>query len=166
VQASLQASHSSKTSTIVVKLVQRYYTIAAEPPSSRPRYDAAGASIWSGAYIGAGYLFSEQLEAVVRYASRMSSNLLLLFVTLFAGWIGWKFLQRRRFLRQLKVARITPAELHERLEAREEVFIVDLRSGLAGEAALIPGAVRIAPEELTVRGEEIPRDREIILFCS
>jgi membrane protein DedA with SNARE-associated domain len=129
-------------------------------------YDAGGTFIWSGAYIGAGYLFSQQLEAAVRYASRMGSNLLLLVVTLFAGWIGWKYLQRRRFLKQLKVARITPAELHGRLEAREEIFIIDLRGGLAGEAALIPRAVRIAPEELIARGQEIPRDREIILFCS
>ena len=129
-------------------------------------YDAAGISIWSGVYIGAGYLFSEQLETALRFASRMGSNLLLLVVILFAGWIGWKFMQRRRFLTQLKVARITPAELRERLEAREQIFIVDLRGGLAGEAVLIPGAVRMAPEELTARGEEIPRDREIILFCS
>ncbi len=143
--------------------------MAGNSRSSYPRfalYDSAGALIWSGAYISLGYVFDQQLETALAYASRMGSNLLLLVVALFGGWIGWKFVQRRRFLRQLEVARITPGELQERLVAGEELFIVDLRSGLAGESTLIPGAVRISPEELSARGQEIPRDREIILFCS
>lgn len=129
-------------------------------------YDTAGTLIWSGAYFAAGYLFSEQLEIVVGYAARLGSNLFLLVAALFGGWIGRKFWQRRRFLKKLDMARITPAELQQRLSGGEELFIVDLRSGPAEEAALIPGAVRMAPEELTDRGSRIPRDREIILFCS
>lgn len=129
-------------------------------------YDVAGALIWSGGYLMVGYLFSQQLETVVGYASRMGSNLVLLVAALFAGWIGGKFVQRRRFLRELEMARIAPEELWERIHSGEEMFIVDLRSGLGQEPALIPGAVRISPEELAVRGAEIPRDREIVLFCS
>jgi membrane protein DedA with SNARE-associated domain len=129
-------------------------------------YDSAGALIWSGAYIAAGYIFSEQLETVLAYASRMGSNLVILVVGLLGAWIGWKYFQRRRFLKQLDVARITPEELHRRLTGGVELFIVDLRSGLTDEPALIAGAVRISPEELAGRGKEIPRDRDIILFCS
>jgi membrane protein DedA with SNARE-associated domain len=129
-------------------------------------YDAAGALIWSGAYVATGYIFSEQLETVFALASKTGANLLVLLGALFAGWIAWKFLQRRRFLRQLAVARITPRELQQRLVAGEELFIVDLRSRLVREPALIPGAVRISPDELTARSQEIPRDREIILVCS
>jgi len=129
-------------------------------------YDGVGTLIWCGTYIALGYVFSEQLESVIGYASRMGSNLVLLVFALFVIWIGWKFAQRRRFLRQLQIARITPVELQERLSAGEELFIVDLRTGHPGEPVLIPGAVRISPEELAVRGHEIPRDREIILFCS
>jgi len=129
-------------------------------------YDIAGAWIWSGAYLVTGYVFSQQLEEVVGFASRFSSHLLLVIVALFAAWIVWKFVQRRRFLRQLKVARITPSELQERLTAGEDLFIIDLRSGIADEAIVIPGALRISPDELTAHGEDIPRDREIILFCS
>jgi membrane protein DedA with SNARE-associated domain len=129
-------------------------------------YDSAGASIWSGGYLALGYLFSQQLEKMVVYASRMGSNLLLLVIALFTLWIGRKYMQRRSFLRQLDVARIPPEELQERLNAGEDLFIVDLRSGLAEDADLIPGAIRISPEELSARSAEIPRDREIILFCS
>jgi membrane protein DedA with SNARE-associated domain len=129
-------------------------------------YDSVGVLIWSGTYIALGYLFSQELEKIIAYASRMGSNLVLLVAALFAIWIGWKFEQRRRFLKKLQVARITPAELQDQLSRGEELFIVDLRIGDAGEPALIPGAVRISPDELVARGQEIPRDREIILFCS
>jgi membrane protein DedA with SNARE-associated domain len=129
-------------------------------------YDGVGALIWCGAYFVLGYVFSGQLETVVAYASRMGSNLFLLVVGLFALWIGGKYIQRRRFLKQLDAARITPAELHGRLSSGEEFFIIDLRGGISEEPPLIPGAVRISPEELRAQGKVIPRDRDIILFCS
>jgi rhodanese-related sulfurtransferase len=43
---------------------------------------------------------------------------------------------------------------------------VDLRSPLETEASTIPGAMRFSPEDLTAKSKEIPRDREIILFCT
>ena len=129
-------------------------------------YDGAGASIWSAAYFGAGYIFSGQLEKALAYASRMGSSLFLLVIALFVLWIGWKFVQRRRFLRELDVARITPDELRDRLNAGEDLLIVDLRSQTSEDPALIPGAIRVTPEDLLTRSKEIPRDREIILFCS
>lgn len=129
-------------------------------------YDIAGALLWSCSYMVLGYLFSEQLETVVAYAARMGANLLGLIIAFVALWIAWKFAERRRFLRQLRVARITPAELEERMNAGEALFIVDLRSAYAEESSLIPGAVRISPEQLSSNPERIPRDREVILFCS
>jgi membrane protein DedA with SNARE-associated domain len=129
-------------------------------------YDGAGASIWSSAYLALGYAFAEQLETMLGYASRMGSGLFLLVVTLFALWIGAKFLQRRRFLKQLSIARITPEELRDRMTAGEEFFVVDLRSGLSEDTVSIPGAVRMAPEDLGDRGHEIPRNQDIVLFCS
>jgi membrane protein DedA with SNARE-associated domain len=127
-------------------------------------FDIAGASIWSGVYLALGYLFSDQLETVLAYASRMGSGLLLLVVALFALWIGRKYLQRRQFLTQMAGARITPEELRDRLNAGDDLYIVDLRG--AAEEDVIPGAVRFSTEELSAGLQEIPRDREIILFCS
>jgi membrane protein DedA with SNARE-associated domain len=129
-------------------------------------YDVAGTVIWSGAYLMLGYVFSGQLEMVVDYASQMGSGLLVIVAGLFALWILWKFIQRRRFLRELDIARITPEELRERLDAGEDLFIVDLRRQADEYPAVITGAKRISTEELMDRKSEIPRDREIILFCS
>jgi membrane protein DedA with SNARE-associated domain len=129
-------------------------------------YDAAGASLWCLSYFALGFLFSEQLETMLAYATRMGSSLFLLVLTLFALWIGRKVLQRRLFLRQLAGARITPEELRDRLGAGEDLFIIDLRTRISGDDHPIPGATRISPEDLATRGKDIPRDREIILFCS
>jgi hypothetical protein len=96
----------------------------------------------------------------------MGSSLLILIVLLFGLWIGWKFVQRRRFLRSLDVARITPSELRERLDAGEEPFIVDLRSDMDPEPSPVPHSVRISMEDLAAGRHQIPRDREIILFCA
>jgi membrane protein DedA with SNARE-associated domain len=129
-------------------------------------YDIAGATLWSGAYLAVGYLFSTQLEAMLGYASRMGSSLLVLVVALFALWIGGKYVQRRRFLRQVKGDRITPEELRDRLDAGEDVVVVDLRSGRSEDSAAVPGAIRLSLEDLDVRSHEIPRDQEVVLFCN
>jgi len=129
-------------------------------------YDAAGAVIWSATYLTLGFIFFEQLESVIGYASRMGTSLLVLLAGLFALWIGWKFTQRRRFLKQLSLARIRPEELRDRLEAGEDLMIVDLRTDLDREHITIPGAVRISAEDLKSDAQAIPRDREIVLFCS
>jgi membrane protein DedA with SNARE-associated domain len=110
-------------------------------------FDTTGACIWSRAYFAAGYLISEQLGTMLAYVSRMGSGLFLLVAAAITLWIGRKFVQRRRFLKQLDVARITPEELRDRLNAGEDLYNMSL-------------------EDLSKRSQEIPRDREFILFCS
>jgi membrane protein DedA with SNARE-associated domain len=129
-------------------------------------WDASGTALWSGAYFAAGYLFSAQLELLLAYGSRMGSSVLLLVAAFFALWLVRKYVQRRLFLRRLRVDRITPEELQERLRDGEDLVVLDLRSGVLEETGGIPGAIRLSPEELSGRAHEIPRDREIILFCS
>jgi membrane protein DedA with SNARE-associated domain len=128
--------------------------------------DALGAVIWSGAYIGIGCIFSDQLELVLGYAQRLGSGLLILLASLFAMWILWKVIQRRRFLKQIEVARISPEELRDRMDAGEDFFMVDVRGSLAADASILPGAIRLSTQDLTVNWEQVPRDREIIVFCT
>jgi hypothetical protein len=129
-------------------------------------FDTLGALVWIGVYTGLGYIFSSELDRVGDYAARMGSWVGVLAVGLLAAWIGWKFAQRRRFLKKLAVARIAPEELRRKLEAGEEVVVVDVRSALESEADSVPGALRIPLEDLETRHGDIPRDRDIILFCS
>jgi hypothetical protein len=97
---------------------------------------------------------------------QMGSGLIVFLVALLAVWILGKFLQRQLFLRKLAVARITAEELRDKLDAGENLLIIDLRSGLQTESSSIPGALRISAEELAERHGDIPRDRDVILLCS
>jgi membrane protein DedA with SNARE-associated domain len=143
--------------------------LAGDSGVALPRFlaiDSLGIAIWSGTYIGVGYLFSDQVEEAIGYVQQLGSGVLILLAALLAAWIFWKFIQRRRFLKKLEVARITPEELRDRLEAGEDLFIADLRTALHNDLASVPGAVRFSIEDVEGHMEQIPRDREIILFCS
>jgi membrane protein DedA with SNARE-associated domain/rhodanese-related sulfurtransferase len=131
-------------------------------------FDGLGAVLWVGAYIGTGYVFSGDLEDVASHLAFLGQGL---FAILFAGmslYVGWKYWNRHRFLRKLRIARISPEELYQRMNAGEEVVIVDLRHTLEFEAEpeTIPGAVQMDTAELEEAIDVIPRDRDIILFCS
>jgi hypothetical protein len=128
--------------------------------------DTLGITIWSGVYMGVGYLFADQLEDVVEYAQRWGRGFVFLVVGLFAAWIFRKFIQRRRFLHKLNVTRITPEDLRDRIAAGETPYIVDLRSRLEIDATSVPGAIRLSFEDLAAKAKQIPRDRDIVLLCT
>ncbi len=131
-------------------------------------FDGLGALLWAGVFAILGLLFSKQLEGLAVLLATMGSWLLAILVGGLGAYLLWKFLARQRFLRRLRVARITPEELHQKLELGEEVMIVDLRHPLEFDAdpVSIPGAVRFSARDLEARRLPIPRDREVILYCS
>ena len=130
-------------------------------------FDSVGALTWISAYVLAGYVFSDQLEDALGYAIRMGSSFVVVVVSLFIAWILWKYFERRRFMKSVNVARISAEELDAMLRSGTDVTIVDVRSEIAfDENELIPGALRIPSEDLPMRHHEIPRDREIVLFCT
>src|SRR5678815_3405742 len=131
-------------------------------------FDGLGILLWIGAFELLGYLFSDQLEDVVAYASRFGGLLFALVVLGLAGYVVWKYVQRRRFLRSLRIARITPEQLKAELDTGADVVIVDLRHSMDDEAEprMLPGAMRLPAETLEERGNELPRGKTLILYCS
>jgi membrane protein DedA with SNARE-associated domain/rhodanese-related sulfurtransferase len=131
-------------------------------------YDAAGALFWVCSYTLAGYVFSGELERIAERARYLGEWVFVAAVLAFAGYIGWKYENRQRFLRNLRIARITPEELKEKMDAGEDVIVVDLRHELDFEAEpeTIPGALHLDAADLEEAHEVIPRDREIVLFCA
>ena len=113
-------------------------------------------------------MFSDQLEDVVAYASRFGGLLMILVVGGLAAYVAWKYVQRRRFLRSLRVARITPDQLKADLDSGADVLIVDLRHAIEDETEprTLPGAIRLPAETLEERGAELPRGKTLVLYCS
>src|SRR5439155_11781900 len=138
---------------------------------SAPRFfsfDGAGSLLYGGAFILVGVLFSHQLEQVIDAFAGLGGSALALLAGLAALYIAYKYFQRHRLLRELRTARITVDELHQKLEAGENPLILDLRphAELEQDPALIRGALHMTLDEVERRQQEIPRDRDIILYCS
>lgn len=131
-------------------------------------WDALGSLLWSAAATLPGYLFHAQLEQAASYGARLGTGLVLLFGLALLAYISQKFLARRRFLRMLRINRMPPEELMRSIEAGSPVVVADLRHRLdiAIAPVKIPGAIQISPEELAARHRELPRDRDVILYCS
>lgn len=131
--------------------------------------DIVAAILWAGTWMSLGWIFRDALELVASRAARLGNSIVVVVGAALAGYILIKFVQRRRFLRSLRIARITPEELKRRLDSGDATLaVVDTRSVLDVEAIpyAIPGAMWIAAEEIDQRQRELPRDREIVLYCS
>jgi membrane protein DedA with SNARE-associated domain len=132
-------------------------------------FDALGTFVWVGFFIGLGLLFSKQLDQVVSYIAVFSKNLTLIAIGSLAAYILWKYVQRRRFLYQMRNVNIEPEELREKLEAGDDALIVDVRHSMdfKAEPYGIPGALPIPLEELgNSQHREILQDHEVILCCA
>jgi membrane protein DedA with SNARE-associated domain len=131
-------------------------------------FDLLGSLLWSGAFIGVGYVFADQLEIIALRASRFGTWLILIMSAALIGYIFAKWRERKRFMRTLAEDRISAEAVFQKLESGEPLAIVDLRHPLdfLPDPRVLPGAIRMAPDELDARHDEIPRDREIILYCT
>src|ERR1700676_797592 len=131
-------------------------------------FDACGALLWASTYLGLGFIFSGEIERIAEHAAHLGGGLFVLLIGAFALYIGYKFIARQRFLRELRIARISVEGLKQKLDAGEEVVIVDLRHSVDFEAdpETIPGAFRMDATDLADKEGRVPRDRDIILYCT
>jgi rhodanese-related sulfurtransferase len=130
--------------------------------------DGIGSMLWAGAWLGAGRYFADLLKhnaTLLEWASHFSGVLLILAVVGFAIQRDYR---RRWVLKTLIASRMEPEELKRKLELGEPVYIVDLRHPLEliPDPFTLPGAHYFLPEELTIRHHDIPRDRDIVLYCT
>jgi membrane protein DedA with SNARE-associated domain len=131
-------------------------------------FDAIGAALWLGALLAIGRFFGDILKkdpSLLNWVGRFSGALLLLGIL---GFFVGRLYRRRRLLKQLIASRLEPEELKKQLDAGEQVYIVDLRHPLEllPDPFMLPGALHFSPDSLTARHNEIPRDRDVVLYCT
>jgi membrane protein DedA with SNARE-associated domain/rhodanese-related sulfurtransferase len=145
--------------------------IAAIAGMSRVRFYALntiGAVLWVAAFVGLGYGFSTSVEGVLQLVVRFGVSGMQLLAVVCVMYIGWKLARRQWFYHELRMARITPEELKSLLDAAQPVVVLDLRHTMefAADPGIIPGALRMTPEELDRRFDEIPSHQDVVLYCS
>jgi membrane protein DedA with SNARE-associated domain/rhodanese-related sulfurtransferase len=126
------------------------------------------AVLWVGCGLGAGALFKAQIERLLEHLADIGSAAVAGVVILLAAYIGYKWWERTRFYKMLRMARISVADLYALLQAGAAPLIIDVRSitARALEPRWIPGALHVPLQDVAHHLKELPRDRDIILYCT
>ncbi len=127
-----------------------------------------GIALWVAIPVGAGMLFSGQIERIVATLESYGVVAIELLGAVLAAYIAFKWWERQRFYRALRLARITVEELRSLIEGGKQPVVVDVRSEVArkADARFIPGALMMGVDEIDAKLRELPKDREIVFYCT
>jgi membrane protein DedA with SNARE-associated domain/rhodanese-related sulfurtransferase len=150
--------------------------IAGQTGMSYPRfvvYEMGGTLIWSLSFVFAGRFFGDIAKRSQGFFQFLSHFAALVFVLMVIGFFVWRVVKNQRFLASVREMRLEPDALKAMLDEAElagcpHPYIVDLRHPLdyLPDPRVLPGAVRIGPSEIARQADRIPRDRDIILYCT
>lgn len=126
------------------------------------------AALWVGAALFAGMLFKTQIERLLIRVDQFGSMAFGVAIVLLGAYVGYKWWERRRFYTMLRMARISVAELNQLIENGSQPLIIDVRSPSARvlEPHWIPGALHISLPDVARHVKDLPKDRDIILYCT
>ena len=160
---------------VIAKFVPGLATIA--PPLAGatriawPRFlffNSLGGALWVGAWLGVGILLGPYMEPLLIWLDQIGSIAVVIIVALLTAYIAFKWWERRRFFTMLRMARISVDELYRLTDAELKPVIVDVRSQTARalEPRRIPGALHVPLHAVDHHVKDLPREREIILYCT
>jgi membrane protein DedA with SNARE-associated domain/rhodanese-related sulfurtransferase len=131
-------------------------------------YSALGSIVWIGTGLGVGIALRSQIERLLPKLQQVGSTAFGILFTCLLAYIAYKWHQRRQFYAALRMARISVAELYQLIEAGAAPLIVDVRSATAHtvDPRAIPGALRIPVASIHEHLAQLPRDRDIVLYCT
>ncbi len=160
-------------SVVVSKFVPGFSTVGPPiagalkmPPGAFAVASLASASLWVGAAMGVGLVFSNQIEVALAWMTENAGIAAMTVVAVVVAYIGYKAYERYRIVRHVDAARITIDELRERLSQEPRPFIIDVGSRLAHQARPhIPGARMLDLDSIS-RLNDLPTDQDIIIYCA
>ena len=131
-------------------------------------FDTAGSILWASAYLSIGFLFHRQVNQVIVLLGLFGRRAGLVVTLLIGGYLLYKYIQRQRLLRQLRINKITSQELYALVAAGDAPVILDLRNGAEVEEDgwKLKGAIVMRTDEIRERAQELPRGQDIVLYCS
>lgn len=93
---------------------------------------------------------------------------LVVFVVIALGIAMILWIKRERDLRTLEQHSTTPEELRSAMLSNADVLVFDVRQplDLLAYPEIIPGAKRIAPDEVIARPALIPKEQNSVVYCT
>jgi membrane protein DedA with SNARE-associated domain len=162
-------------SLLLAKFIPGYSTVA--PPlagivGTKPitflAYNAAGALVWAAVPVLGGMAFHGTVDRVIAVLDGLGSwGLAVLGGSLLVYVLG-RWARLKHFQRALRIARISVEDLWRLMNDGHHPIVLDVRTSFAHavDPRTIPGAVRFHIDELDAKLAGIPKDQEIILFCT
>ena len=131
-------------------------------------YSTLGAAAWVGVALLGGMLFRRQIEELLPRVADFGLAALGVFGVLIVVYVAYKWWERRRFYSVLRMSQIEVGDLFELMATPRRPLIVDVRSPTAVqlEPRRIPGALHIPLTDVQQHLRDLPRDRDIISYCT
>lgn len=129
-------------------------------------FDALGSAVWIGVGLLLGTLFADAIKELIATLASLGLWGLGLVAAALALWVLSKWWQRYRFNRQLRMDRMSPADLSALLESGERPLIVDARSALGQADGRIPGAVPFVVDPWPDALGQHPKDALVVVYCA
>jgi membrane protein DedA with SNARE-associated domain/rhodanese-related sulfurtransferase len=130
-------------------------------------FDAIGAAIWSGVAIGLGYLFRDAVGEVLEVFAELGRIGVVLIVAAFGVYLLIKWVQRKLFLRQLRMDRLTVGELRTLLSGGQPTKVLDVRSPISqAVTGRIPGAITVDASDIKIGLLAVEPDTEVVVYCA
>jgi membrane protein DedA with SNARE-associated domain/rhodanese-related sulfurtransferase len=131
-------------------------------------FDTIGALAWAGIYVGAGMIFSREVQKLLDAMGTIGGWSVLVIALAFALYILWKLAYRLRLKRLYNLVRIGPQEMAELLRSDADVVLVDARSRLAREEdpRRLPGAIEYDDGDVVAVLPRESHGKTIVTFCT
>jgi membrane protein DedA with SNARE-associated domain/rhodanese-related sulfurtransferase len=156
-------------SLIVAKYVPGFAavatTLAGDVGTSLRRFvlfDGVGAALWAAGAIVLGAMFHEAVAALLDSLEDLGHYATALLLAVIALYVAVKWWRRRRFIARIRMARISPDELNELIQAGAPLTILDVRmSERRARSGWIPGSIHV-PGVLQLHASP---QGEIVVYC-
>ena len=131
-------------------------------------FNTTGGVLWVAAGVGGGMLLGSQIEGLLAQFQRYGTVVVGALGVLIVAYVAYKWYQRHRFYEMLRMARISVDELYRLMDQGTAPIVVDVRSQIARslEPRHIPGALHLPMHGFEEHIKELPRDRDIVLYCT
>jgi len=166
-----------KVTLVIAKFIPGVNTMAAPLAGSMKmgygqflRLDFAGAFVYSAAYLLLGYLSRDFLAAILRGFHAAGRAMEMVILVAIVAYVVYRIVQYRKHKMYRVVPRVQVQELAARLASEDagRVLIVDVRSHgyYDAGAARIKDSIRIEPNNLEEEIKNLPKDKDIYLYCT
>jgi membrane protein DedA with SNARE-associated domain/rhodanese-related sulfurtransferase len=160
-------------SLVIAKFIPGFASVASAlagtlgaPLGAAAFFDILGTTLWAGSAIYLGSLFNGAVDELLATLNQLGQWGVALIVVAFGLFLASKWWQRYRFLKELRMARISVDELYELQQHGTAPTIVDVRPAFSLQGGRIPGAVVLSTQALSGIVDGIPAGAEVVVYCA